>query len=294
MQLCSEYMSYRAPHELNGAHWATECCLPLPIEVITAKDAVKLCTATTVGSAVDGTWTWKVENHKETLFRQFQLTFPSKHSDIYMIIYVQCKRIAWLTTERHFDLKGTVSPLIPLKLHLKWSLCGHISTHTHTQRDAHTYTLHWVRITVLWHLEWTNKETGTCAAWYISGMTPLCGDELCSHRCLAVMATLTEDKAPRTHRAAGDIWGWHVGYHWHANTASPAHSSHEPQSSRKIGRQADEERWDIYLWKGPAVEKVWDKTRMSDCTDNNKTHHGFLVIFHLLVTWTLPASFPDT
>lgn len=141
---------------------------------------------------------------------------------------------------------------------------GHPHVYTH-KTDMHTriYTLSWVRVIPVWHLEWTSKDTGTCAGWYISRMTPLFGDELCSHRHLAVMATLTEDKATGLERAAGSILKWHVGYRWHANTASLLRISHEllcwTAQLSKDSKTEDEKRWDIYLWKGPAVEKVWDK-----------------------------------
>lgn len=117
-------------------------------------------------------------------------------------------------------------------------------------------------------------------------MTPLFGDELCSHRHLAVMATLTEDKATGLRGAAGGISEWHVGYRWHANTAPPARISHEPLSWTaqlpKDSETTDEERWDIYLWKGPAVEKVWDKRWIGDYSENNKTPHYLLVV---LIFW---------
>ena len=47
---------------------------------------------------------------------------------------------------------------------------------------------------------------------------------------------------------------------------------------QKDSKTGDEERWDIYLGRGTAVEKVWDKRWMRDCTDNNKTHHNFIYL----------------
>lgn len=47
----------------------------------------------------------------------------------------------------------------------------------------------------------------------------------------------------------------------------------------KDSKTGDEERWDIYLWKGPAVEKVWDKRWTGDCLNNKTTTITLLSFF---------------
>lgn len=145
---------------------------------------------------------------------------------------------AWRSDNRQKRPHFTTLMALSSVLNLKYVLTR-TATQIHIQTD--TYTLPWVTATPLRHLEWTSKEMGTCAGWNVSGMTLVFGDELCSHRRLAVMATLTEDKATGLQWAAGSILEWHVGYRWHANTVSLVLISHEPRAglhgSQKIVRQ---------------------------------------------------------
>lgn len=93
-------------------------------------------------------------------------------------------------------------------------------------------------------------------------------------------------------RAAGGILEWHMGYRWHANTVSLARISHEPlgwTAQLLKDSTTDEEGWDIYLFKGPAVEKVWDKVGLQQQQKvQPATFDNFLASLHHLY---LPSSY---
>lgn len=123
-------------------------------------------------------------------------------------------------------------------------------THNHESESFHSGT-------------WSGPAKRQRRLWgsYISGMTPLSGDELDSHGRLAATAMLTEGKAAVQRRAAATISKWHVGYHCHTNSASLARIFRELPNwtlhFQEDNETSDEGTWDSYLWKGPIVGKLW-------------------------------------